>query len=451
MRVLQIGNFGAPFSTENDLKKSLESIAVEVATVQENAWDGGLSVLDAAPDWVLYTHTHGWGPEAAKISAFLEECRLRDIPTVAYHLDLWRGLEREKDLDTHPFFRCRYMFSPDPGPPGWWTARGVNHVWHPPAVLEASCYLAEPDPGAHPHRVIFVGSRGYHHEYAFRPSLIRFLAETYGQDFALYEHASGMRGHKLNVLYASAAVAVGDSCFGGQASHPGYTSDRFYESLGRGARVVTPAIAGITEGAPCRTFAAGNLVSLRAAVAEALAVPAAEALAERHRAVEWVRESHTYRHRLEAVIARLAADRQPVEIAPPPVVMDIPAAVTLPTPPAIVYEPAEPRGLPVILAPSPSPSPPVAMPSPLLMTMPTSPPSTPALALAPLLRPEERWTPTIDSTAPVAWTTGRGHCSDCVFWTSALCRRYPPSRNGAWPQTRATDWCGEWQAKGAAA
>lgn len=316
MRVLQIGNVGirqrdgaasAPFSTENDLRKSLESMGHTVHPVHEDGWGGDPSILDTVkPDLVLWTKTPGWGPSPHMTLEFFAGAKARGIPTAGLHLDLWKGLERANAIAAEPYFHGLDVFAQADPDLEWWRARGVNAIYSPPGVLEASCYLADPVPEL-AHEIVFVGSRGYHPEYPFRGELIVWLERTYGPRFKLYEHGSGMREHRLNQLYASARVVVGDSCFAGKI--PGYWSDRLPESLGRGARLVFPRIQGRLAGwswVPCAMFEPGDFSDLQAKIEARLAVPEAEALTERLEAIEWTKATSTYRIRLQALLDALA-------------------------------------------------------------------------------------------------------------------------------------------------
>jgi len=97
------------------------------------------------------------------------------------------------------------------------------------------------------HDVIFVGSKGYHPEHWYRPALIEWLEKTYKDRFARYggDSSNGVvRGHRLNRLYASTRVAVGDTlCI--NFDYPWYLSDRIFESVGRGAFTIFPYIYGL--------------------------------------------------------------------------------------------------------------------------------------------------------------------------------------------------------------
>lgn len=237
MRIAYIGNFRPEFSTENDVAKSLRALGHQVTEWQEDR--PLVADWDPRQDLVLWSHTHGWDQVSwPDIASF---CAPKGVPTVAFTLDLFRGLARHDPayVETHPWFRCKYFFQPDS--PDWLRARGVNAYFSPPAILESSCYVSPLDPKHEAYgKVVFVGSRTYHPEWGFRPALIDWLEKTYGQDFLLYEHSSGLRGDRLNQVYANAAVVVGDSCFASPDSP--YTSDRLFESLGRGAALLYPNI-----------------------------------------------------------------------------------------------------------------------------------------------------------------------------------------------------------------
>ena len=319
MRVLVCGNIGpgaASWSTESDLATSLVAMGHAVDPLPEVSTEPGLmrERCDAA-DVVLWVSTPGnCRPEVA--AAILASATVK----VGMHLDLYRGLNREGVTEL-PFFRSQYVLTADGGaPPGWWESRGVNHRWSPPAVLASSCYLAEPDRERYPQDVVFVGSRGYHSEWPWRARVIDALRERYGARFGLYEHGwlkdrngghgieNKMRGHNANVLYASARVAVGDSCFAGRPEFSRYCSDRLFEAGGRGAVQVWPRIDGCTSGDALMRegahlaglFEAGDVESLYRAVDRALELSDADAMALRLRSVRYVQENHTYAHRLRA-------------------------------------------------------------------------------------------------------------------------------------------------------
>jgi spore maturation protein CgeB len=79
--------------------------------------------------------------------------------------------------------------------------------------------------------------------------LIDFLRKTYGDRFL---HVGGdgdtgtVRGDELNKIYAQSKIAVGDS-LNINFNYPYYTSDRLFESTGRGGFTIYPEIKGLDE------------------------------------------------------------------------------------------------------------------------------------------------------------------------------------------------------------
>lgn len=238
MRIGYIGNFKPPFSTENDRKKDFEKLGHTIIQFQENETTipklfGSLSNIDI----LIYSHTHGW--EIAGLKDVFAECRIRYIPVITIHLDLWRGLARWSDVGKEATWTADLIFTPD-DTGDWPSDIAERHRYMRPGILSDSCYLAEPDLKKYPYEIIFVGSRGYHHEWNWRPKLIDWLKLAYGGKFALYgnDGLGVIRQGELNTLYASAKLVIGDSCFGGQIK--GYYSDRVTETTGRGGFLLHP-------------------------------------------------------------------------------------------------------------------------------------------------------------------------------------------------------------------
>lgn len=250
MRIIVIGNFEAPFSTENDWAWTYEKMGHEVIKLQENqaTTDEIWKEAQKGADLVHYVHTHGWKtPGTFGIEELLKKLKLIGITTIGVHLDYWRGLDREKDVGTHPWWKCEYIFTADGGSNDWYREKGINHYYLKAGVVERDCYLGTPRE-EYKHDVIFVGSKGYHSEWQYRAELIDFLRETYGDRFVHYggDGKEVIRGKDLNDLYASAKVVVGDSlCLG--FNHPDYFSDRLFETTGRGGFIIFPDIKGIEE------------------------------------------------------------------------------------------------------------------------------------------------------------------------------------------------------------
>jgi hypothetical protein len=255
LKIIFIGNFEPSWSTESHLKRSLEALGYSVLPYQENSRDTerliGRTEQDGYPlgfragvgliDLLLWTRT--WGVKG-DMMGFIRNC---PIPTVSYHLDLYIGLQRGANLERDPFWNTRYVFTPDGGSQRYFDEHGINHYYLRPGVFGEECYLAQPNRTKYPHEIIFVGSEQYHVEWPYRGKLIKWLRENYGDRFKVYgSSGQTIRGHELNVLYASAKIAIGDTlCL--NFNHPNYVSDRLYEGSGRGAFQIFPYIPGITE------------------------------------------------------------------------------------------------------------------------------------------------------------------------------------------------------------
>lgn len=250
MKIAFVGNFGVDYSSESHYLKTFAKLGHEVVTIQENR-PVPLPVNEYANcDFLFWVHTHGW--ETPGIEPLLELFKSQGKPIVGYHLDLWKGLHREADLKvdlywkrvTH-FFTCDKQFISD------LEAMGIKAFYLPAGVFEGECYMAEPNREKYPHDIIFTGSKDYHEEWPYRVRLIDWLQETYGDKFKLYGREKGkdynqIRGHELNVLYASAKLVIGDTLCQG-FNYPDYFSDRLFEVTGRGGALIFPFIRGIDK------------------------------------------------------------------------------------------------------------------------------------------------------------------------------------------------------------
>ena len=213
MKIAFIGNFAAEFSTENYHKRTFEELGHTVIPFQESEAPSVTGILSTEFDLLYWTHTHGWrlGGDAEFL---LRKLRLRGIPTVGYHLDLWMGLEREKDLKTDPYWGIEHFFTCDRLMADWLNKNTQTKGYYLPAgVYAGECFLGTADHSKYPHDIIFTGSKGYHKEHAWRPQLIEWLHKTYGDRFAHYGGGGlpSVRGPELNNLYASCKIVVGDT------------------------------------------------------------------------------------------------------------------------------------------------------------------------------------------------------------------------------------------------
>ena len=329
-RLLQVGNFtaldesGVCFNSEAHWKRSFESLGHEVIAVQESTTTAEELVRIArAANPRLFFHTRTWGIRG-DVPAMLAALEAMRIPSVTYHLDLFAPITRGVEVRDHFWWRSKYCFTPDGGSDAFWAKHGINHFYMPPGVLEADCYLADPDLSMAV-EVLFVGSYGYHHEWPYRPKLIDWLAATYGDRFKLIPegqpggprpgggHRPAVRGHRLNILYASAKVVVGDTlCVG--FTHPYYTSDRLFETTGRGGFLVYPRIKGITdgtlvtEGEHIAAYTYGDFDGLKRTIDYYLEHED-EREKIRRAGQAHVRAAHTYKHRL-AEMLRIVGERE---------------------------------------------------------------------------------------------------------------------------------------------
>jgi len=249
-RITFLGNFSVDYSSETHHANTLVALGWEVIRLQETEASGE-DILECAltSDAFVWIHTHMWQTPGLDMGEVLKELKKNNIPTLTYHLDLWFGLDREKDLETDPFYKqIEYFFATDKLMCDWFNKEtDVKGVYLPAGVYEPETEMVS---GLKVHDVIFVGSKGYHKEWPYRPKLINWLQETYGDRFGHYsgeEEAIGLkRGKDLNQLYADSKVVVGDSlCL--NFNYPHYWSDRVTETLGRGGFLIMPYIEGLND------------------------------------------------------------------------------------------------------------------------------------------------------------------------------------------------------------
>lgn len=332
-RVVYVGNFEPVHSTETHVASALADLGCEVEEVQESkatVADIERICRDFDADLLLYTRTEGLTPSPRQDwLTFLDRL---PIPSVSYHLDLYAGLKRGAGLRDDPFWRTRHVFSADGGSQAFFAQHGIDHRWLRAGVHGPECYLAAPDPSLATD-VLFVGaggpSSGYHPEWRYRDELLRFLTGAYGSRFSKHGHPAlgpagcrHVRGHKLNVAYASAKVVVGDSlCLGPDAArtprfrHARYWSDRVYETMGRGGFLVMPRIEGLelefTEGEHLAFYDFGDLDGLRRVIDRYLGDDIERERVRRAGHAK-VRSACTYTHRMRELLAAIGL-RAPLE------------------------------------------------------------------------------------------------------------------------------------------
>ena len=256
VNIAYCGNFSAPHSTENEVRKALDKLGHDVWLCQEGERSRFDELVDRVHEFdvVLWTRTKDLCDRIDRdaLRALLIKARRAGVPTVGFHLDrFWGlGLGREESVWTEPFFRCEYFFQTDGAHDAEFAAAGVNAIWMPPAVSEFECVPGTPrdewraDVG-------FLGTvAGYHRENAHRFELVRFLRDTYGDRFRQFpgDHRPGIRGADLRDLIASVKVWVGDSCLSPRKDGRPmvkYISDRVPEITGRGGFLLHPEVEGV--------------------------------------------------------------------------------------------------------------------------------------------------------------------------------------------------------------
>ena len=145
--IVFLGNFEVPYSSENHHANSLESLGHTVCRLQERFIKDAV-VLEQAikSDLFVWVHTHGWNtPGRMGMGMVLEQLRISKIPTMTYHLDLWLGLEREKDLTEDNFYQTiGHFFATDKLMADWFNENtNVKGHFLPAGVYDKECYIHE--------------------------------------------------------------------------------------------------------------------------------------------------------------------------------------------------------------------------------------------------------------------------------------------------------------------
>lgn len=265
MRIAFLGNFDVSYSTETHHAQALTDLGHEVICLQEGVATAGEVLAQArSASLLVWVHTHGW-ETPGDITPALQEIKRAGIPIITYHLDLWKGLAREADMATGPYWGLLdHFFTVDQLMADHLNAAtGITGHYLPAAVSHRECYAVEAPRDLD---VVFVGSHHYHPEWPYRQELIGHLTDRYGDRFHLFPGtAPAVRGRDLNLLYARTKVVVGDTlCLG--YDYPHYWSDRVYETLGRGGFLIHPRITGLetqfADGLHLRFYDYGNFDQL---------------------------------------------------------------------------------------------------------------------------------------------------------------------------------------------
>lgn len=323
MKIAFVGNHKVDFSSETHHAKTLEAMGHTVVRMQEGVIYSETIYREALKcDMLIFIHTHGVVTRGAySIARVFQLLKNAGVPTVTYHLDLWLGIGREKDLHTDPFYKSiEYFFTVDKLMADWFNANTeVKGVYLPAAVYDKECYI-HPEPlykGNDANSkdllndVVFVGSKGYHPEWQYRPILIDTLRGHYEDRFHHIgrDGEGSVRGDELNRLYASSKVAVGDTLCKG-FDYPYYLSDRIFETTGRGGFIIHPYIKGIEDlfeiGKEIVTYEFNNFDDLFTKIDYYLEHPE-EREKIRLAGHERTKKDHTYRNRWEFILKEVMA------------------------------------------------------------------------------------------------------------------------------------------------
>lgn len=251
MKILLVGNFRVDYTTESHHALSLESLGHSVYRAQETEYTSDeIYELALKSDMLIFIHTHGWEtPGSMTLSEMFKKLKKAKIPTVTYHLDLWFGLDREKDLDSDDFYNSiEFFFTVDKLMADYFNNNTkVKGVFLPAGVYDGESYIADKVNSADI-KVVFTGSNKYHSEWPYRAKLVGNLRKRYGKQFKHYGQGGlpNVRGDMLNSLYASSRVVVGDTLCK-DFNYPYYLSDRVFEVTGRGGFIIHPYVKGIEE------------------------------------------------------------------------------------------------------------------------------------------------------------------------------------------------------------
>ncbi len=307
MNIVFLGNFQVEYSSENHHKRSLEALGHTVIPMQETQAESEMILQYALnADMFVWVHTHGWRtPGSVDMSDVLNQLKKAGIPTVTYHLDLWLGLERQKDLETDPVYKhIEHFFTVDKLMADWFNKNTeVKGHYLPAGVFHEECYMSQP---LRSQDIVFVGSRNYHPEHPYRAQLIDWLKVTYSHRFKHYggDGLGVVRGKDLNQLYADAKIAIGDT-LSINFDYPYYYSDRIFETTGRGGFIIHPYVVGLEDcfeiGKEIVTYEFGNFGQLHGLIDFYLKHDKPREMI-RKRGHERTKRDHTYKNRWQTIL-----------------------------------------------------------------------------------------------------------------------------------------------------
>jgi hypothetical protein len=217
---------------------------------------------------LVWVHSHGFENRGTiTMGEVLKRLKKKGVPTVGYHLDLYMGLKRWTEYQTHDYFNVEYFFTVDKLMADWLNENTSTKGYFLEAgVFDQECVMLPPQQVQYD--IVFVGSRNYHTEWPYRPQLVDWLRENAGRRFVHVgpDGAGVYRGFQLNQVLSNAKITVGDTLNIG-FNYPYYSSDRFFEVMGRGGFLIYPKIEGFApeykDGVHLAYYKHGDLDDLR--------------------------------------------------------------------------------------------------------------------------------------------------------------------------------------------
>ena len=289
-KIVYIGEFTRAWNEEGNAQ-GFEKCGIKVIRVPENEFDFEkfIEILDReVPDLVLMAKLR------IPIDRFrvLEVLKQRNIKTASWTFDLYYGLTRENLIGIDPIFKCDYVFGPDGGNVQRFRDNGVNYHLLRQGIHDEYCFRGKSEE-KYSYDVIFVGHWDY--DYSPRGKLCKFLGQNYKFRWFGRYNTLERRGGRLNDLYASAKIIVGDSYYSQY-----YWSNRLYETLGRGGFLMFNKIPGLDkEYGPYKHYIPynmGDFETLKEKIDYFLARPEdMEKISSA--ALEYTKNNHTLAHR----------------------------------------------------------------------------------------------------------------------------------------------------------
>lgn len=291
MKIAIIGKFGRMYDEEY-IARSFEVLDHEVCRIYEGGTSKDvIEQLDFfGPDLVLWTKL--MVPQAPRIR---EYCR--KYKTVCWVFDLYWGYEREYRMKNHAAFTADYVFTTDGGHQKEFEEAGINHKCIRQGIYKQECFYYPPEAKD---MVVFVGSENPLHGH--RQKQMSYLEQEYGKQFKWIgrNNTDEMRGLKLNELYSTVKVVVGDSVYS-----PYYWSNRVVETLGRGGLLIHEEVPGLKDEYPyILTYPRGDFYTLKSMI-DFYFIHEEERQKVIKQNFEWVRSHYTMEKKCAELLASI--------------------------------------------------------------------------------------------------------------------------------------------------